>query len=227
MRHPRFMIIGAGIALAWGSVRAEEVKIIANPSVKASEITVRDLKGIFLRERNSLSDGTHVEPVLEKRGPAHETFVKQYLDESGDQLAKHYQGLVFSGMGSMPKAVGSDEEMVAYVASTKGAIGYVSAETTTTGVKGLEVVNRLNQSERRLLTRVVPGYPTALRARAIGGIVRLKIAVEANGDVQDVEVLGGNPILGEFATAAVQKWKYAAASSRTTMEVSIPFDPQH
>ena len=39
----------------------------------------------------------------------------------------------------MPKTVAVDAEVVAYVAKTKGAIGYVSAEASTTGVKVLDV----------------------------------------------------------------------------------------
>jgi ABC-type phosphate transport system substrate-binding protein len=46
---------------------------------------------------------------------------------------------VFSGKGLMPKAVASDSDVAAYVAKTKGAIGYVSADADTNGVKTLEV----------------------------------------------------------------------------------------
>ncbi len=37
----------------------------------------------------------------------------------------------------MPKELDSDAEVVAYVIRTRGAIGYVSAETSTEGVKTL------------------------------------------------------------------------------------------
>jgi ABC-type phosphate transport system substrate-binding protein len=40
----------------------------------------------------------------------------------------------------MPKTVGSDDEVVAYVAKTKGAIGYVSSSASAAGVKTLEVI---------------------------------------------------------------------------------------
>jgi ABC-type phosphate transport system substrate-binding protein len=39
----------------------------------------------------------------------------------------------------MPKTVGSDAEMVAYVAKTKGAIGYVGGDASAEGVKTLQV----------------------------------------------------------------------------------------
>src|SRR5580765_4576343 len=123
MKHPRLKIaiMTAGVAMlasisAWG----ESVKIIVNNGVQVDQISVRDLKSVFLREKNSLSDGTHLEPVLERSGAAHEAFLKLYLKQNNDELLRYYQSLVFTGKGSMPKAVGSDQEAVAYVAKTKG-----------------------------------------------------------------------------------------------------------
>jgi hypothetical protein len=38
-------------------------------------------------------------------------------------------------------------------------------------------------------------------------------------------VLGGNPILAENAAATVKKWKYAAAATQTTEDISLSFSP--
>ena len=121
------------------SARAADIKIIANAGVNASTISAEDLKGVFLATKSSLSDGSRVEPVLEKAGAAHEAFVKAYLGKTDAALQTYYRSLVFSGKGSMPKELASDAEMVAYVAKTKGAIGYVSSGTSTAGVKVLEI----------------------------------------------------------------------------------------
>jgi TonB family protein len=212
------------VVLSSLAARADSVKIIANSAVQANEISVHEIKGVYLRERSSLNDGTHVEPVLARGGIAHETFVKLYLKQNSDELQRYYQTLVFSGKGSMPKAVGSDADVVAYVTKTKGAIGYVNAETNTPGVKTLAVINALSGSERPVVTYVAPEYPPVLRQQRIGGIVRLRLIATPKGDVHNVEVIGGNPILGEAAVAAVQRWKFATGSSQTMMEVSIPFE---
>jgi TonB family protein len=115
---------------------------------------------------------------------------------------------------------------VAYVAGTKGAIGYVSAEAGATGVKILAVTDGRSPFERRVITRVEPEYPETLKRLNIGGIVRLQVTVAPKGNVEDVQLLGGNPILGESALAAVKQWVYATAPTRTRIEVSIPFNPQ-
>lgn len=207
------------------SMRAEGVKIIINSSVQANQISVRELKNVYLRERSSLNDGTHVEPVLARGGAAHEAFLKLYLKQNNDELQRYYQSLVFSGKGSMPKALPTEADVVTYVAKTRGAIGYVGAETNAPGVKTLAVIDTLNSPERQVVTYVAPEYPPLLRQQGIGGIVRLRLAVTAKGDVGKAEVIGGNPILGEVAVAAVQRWRFVAASSQTVMEVTIPFDP--
>jgi len=80
-----------------------------------------------------------VEPVLEKDGPVHEAFVKEYLGKTDSALQTYYRSLVFTGKASMPKTLGADADVVAYVAKTKGAIGYVSSGANTVGVKILEV----------------------------------------------------------------------------------------
>jgi TonB family protein len=124
----------------------------------------------------------------------------------------------------MPKALHTDEEVVAYVARTRGAIGYVRASATLDGVKTLAVYQAENDGARRLISRVEPVYPAILQNNHISGTVRLKVTIASNGAVEDVELLGGNPILGEAAMAAIRKWIYAAGRSRTEIEVNIPFD---
>jgi len=117
---------------------AGEVKIIVNSSVNVESISATELKGIFLATSTSL-DGSHVVPVLEKGGPAHEAFLKEYIGKTDAALQTYYRSLVFTGKASMPKMLAADEEVVAYVAKTKGAIGYVGAATNAEGVKTLEV----------------------------------------------------------------------------------------
>jgi TonB family protein len=201
------------------------VKIIANPSVKADAISAAELKSVFLEEKSSLRDGSHVEPVLARGGAAHETFIREYLGQSDSDLQTYYRTLVFTGRGSMPKEISSDSEIAAYVARTRGAIGYVNPETSTAGVKTLAVLAVENDGTRRLITRVEPVYPRELQSKNIGGTVRLRVTIAPNGSVESAEVLGGNPILGESAAAAVKRWVYAAGPSRTKTEIVVPFDP--
>ena len=225
MKCLKILLVAAGLLIcAPVHSLARDVKVIANSSVKADTISAADLKRVFLEEKNSLEDGIHVEPVLRKNGPVHAAFLQEYLGISEDDLQSYYQTLLFTGRGSMPKALGSDAEVVAYVARTRGAIGYVSSAASVEGVKTLAIWAPSSSAERKLITRVEPDYPETLKRLNIGGTVRLQVSISAKGNVEDVELLGGNPILGESAAAAVKQWVYAAGRSRTIAEVSILFD---
>ena len=137
---PRVCAIAAILCLFGAQIaHAADLKIIANPNVGASSVSVDELKGVYLATKTSLSDGSHVEPVLQKEGPIHEAFLKEFVGKAGTALETYYRSLVFTGKAAMPRTIGSDADMVAYVAKTKGAIGYVSAGAASAGVKTLEV----------------------------------------------------------------------------------------
>ena len=132
-------VASAMLACSGISAFAADLKIIANPDVKVDSVSAEDLKAIFLLNKSSLSDGSHVQPVIEKGGVAHEAFLKEYVGKTDSALQNYYRSLVFTGKGTMPKTCGSDIEVTACVSKTKGAIGYVGADAPTNGVKTLAV----------------------------------------------------------------------------------------
>ena len=138
MKHPHCFLVAA---LTFGvcAVNAADFKVIGNPGIKLTEISANDLKDIFLATKSSLSDGTHVEPVWEKSGPTHEAFLKEYVGKSDAAVGTYFRSLVFTGKASMPKSVATDADVVAYVAKTKGAIGYVASGTSIGDAKVMEI----------------------------------------------------------------------------------------
>jgi len=78
---------------------------------------------------------------------------------------------------------------------------------------------------RKILKKALVSYPSILRSKGIGGVVRLRVFVKPDGSVRDAEVLGGNPILAESAQKSVMQWKFSPASSETAVELSVTFDP--
>lgn len=216
-------ILTGFVILATLKVFAGDVKVIANPSVRAESISSIELKRVFLLQSRTLKNGSNITPVLQRSGPAHEAFLQQYLDRSSDEIRIYYQGLVFTGKGSFPRQFNSDAEVVAYIARTPGAIGYVSGAASTQGVDVLSVMPEKRGQERALLKRVEPEYPQTLQNLRIGGTVRLELTIAPNGSVENVETLGGNPILAEVAAKAAIQWVYAPAPSRSKCQVTISF----
>jgi ABC-type phosphate transport system substrate-binding protein len=137
--RPLCCVLLAAVSICAATAAGADVKIIASAGVGASSVSIDELKAVFLGTRATLGDGSHVEPVLLKSGPAHEAFLKEYLGKSAAALETYYRSLVFSGKGSMPKMFASEEEVVAYVEKSKGAIGYVGAATASASAKVLAV----------------------------------------------------------------------------------------
>jgi len=79
--------------------------------------------------------------------------------------------------------------------------------------------------ERKVLSRVDPDYPVALKRLYIGGVVRVEVVVAPGGSVRSLKLLGGSPILGQSSMKAIKQWKYAPAVADETLTVKIEFDP--
>jgi len=118
---------------------ASDLVVIANPEMEISQISAGDLRAIFLGTKTSFKDARAVWPVLKKPGPQLADFCLQYLGKTEAGLLIYYRSLVFTGKWSMPVTLNSDAEVVAYVAKSRGAIGFVSDASNLMGVKTLKV----------------------------------------------------------------------------------------
>jgi len=128
-----------GVLLAGTMARAQEVVVVANSSVKASAVGSDELRDVFTGDKSSLKDGSKVTPVTLKGGAVHDAFLKQYVGKNDVAFRTAWRSLVFTGQGSMPKTLEAESAVVDYVASTPGAIGYISKDTAHDKVKTLAV----------------------------------------------------------------------------------------
>lgn len=126
-------------AILFSSAGYGQVVVIANPSVTADSISKSDLRNVFTGATTKLKDGSKVRPVLLKQGPTHAAFVTGDLSLSEVALLVCWRGLVFSGQGVMPKIFESETAMVAFIAETPGAIGYINPSTPHADVKILSL----------------------------------------------------------------------------------------
>jgi outer membrane biosynthesis protein TonB len=83
-----------------------------------------------------------------------------------------------------------------------------------------------DKSHRKVLVRVEPDYPFVLRNGHFEGQVRLEATVLPNGNVSKVEPKGGNPMLIQYASQAVMRWKYVPGPAQTVEEAVFVFNPK-
>jgi ABC-type phosphate transport system substrate-binding protein len=135
----RISMMLLGVLLLLPAQARAQVVVIANPSVAATEISRAELRDIFTGASSSLRRGIAVTPVLQKQGPVQDEFLDRYIGRSDSALRAGWRSILFSGQGVMPKTLDSDAAVVAYVARTPGAIGYVDKSSSHDGVKVLAV----------------------------------------------------------------------------------------
>ncbi len=116
-----------------------QVIVIANPGVKASEISKSDLRDVFTGNATSLPGGGNVVPILLKAGTVHEEFLQVYIGKNDTAYRAGWRSLVFSGQASMPKSMDGDAAVVEFVGHNAGALGYIGKATPHDGVKVLSI----------------------------------------------------------------------------------------
>ena len=79
--------------------------------------------------------------------------------------------------------------------------------------------------DRKVKQKVNPGYPELARHTNISGTVKLEATISPSGQVKNVKVLGGHPLLAGAAEDALRKWKYEPGSGETTAVVEFHFNP--
>jgi TonB family protein len=89
---------------------------------------------------------------------------------------------------------------------------------------GLSAAQEVSFNRKAVKMVAVP-YPSILKSKGIGGTVKLRVQVSANGTVKDVQVLGGNAILSDCSVKAVKQWVFVASEKEESIEVSVAFDP--
>ncbi len=121
------------------TVQAGGLTVIANKGVSVSSLSRAQVQNIFLGKDVIWPDGKKMNPAVLKSGGTHESFLSDLLGKSAAQFDTFWKQAIFTGKGRPPKTVGSEAEMVQYVAATEGAVGYIDADTAHADVKVISV----------------------------------------------------------------------------------------
>ena len=126
-----FVLITAAVSPPSPALSAEiEFRIIVHPDVSGTHLPREDLSAIFLRDEDRWSDGQPVRPVDQSlRSPVRAAFTEEVLARQIDGIEAFWARKIGQGI-TPPMVKPSDEDVIAYVSETRGAIGYVSVETS-------------------------------------------------------------------------------------------------
>lgn len=130
-----FVLCGASTPPAYADER-----LIAHPDVSTSAITLNTTRLIFSMQLGRWPDGTPVRVfVLPDDSDVHRSFSKDLLRLYPRQLRRVWDRQLYSGTGQAPETVADLQAMRRRVASTPGAIGYLSDEMIDESVHVLTI----------------------------------------------------------------------------------------
>ncbi|MBI5918418.1 MAG: hypothetical protein HY849_03460 [Nitrosomonadales bacterium] len=116
------------------------VEVIANGSVAERQVTVSTARAMFAMRQTQWADGSPVRVfILPDHHPLHSGLCKEVLSIYPYQLRQSWDRLVYSGTGQAPVEVATEEEMIARVAATPGAIGYIRKVNNNESVRTITV----------------------------------------------------------------------------------------
>jgi ABC-type phosphate transport system substrate-binding protein len=129
---PKLML--CALLLASGSCMAD-IAVIVHPS-NANSLEALDISRIFLGKAKSYPDGAQAVPVAQSDATgASDEFNTKVLTKSSSQLQAYWSKLVFTGKGTPPKEVDSDQEMLELIQANPSLIGYVQSTSVNESVR--------------------------------------------------------------------------------------------
>jgi ABC-type phosphate transport system substrate-binding protein len=124
--------------LSCRDIRAAE--IIVNPSAPQVDYTLDDVRAIFTSKRGQWPNGKPIRVfTLSDSHPTHKAFVKTVLFLLPHQLRRIWDRNTFSGTGSAPTEVSSEQEMLEKIATTPNSIGYLNSVPSNEKIRLLKV----------------------------------------------------------------------------------------
>lgn len=139
MKFYNYMILAFMLILT--SQGFAQIAVVANKSVPVNEIKIKSLDDIYSLRVKAWNNGKAIVPITlkadnEETQKFFGAFGKTFLE-----MKKFWMRQQLTGEGQPPEGVGSDDDVISKVASTPGAIGFVSKDKVTDKVKVLFTIN--------------------------------------------------------------------------------------
>ena len=144
MRFFLACLLGATLLPQTGISSEVPYTVVVSSASPLTRVSRRDLAKIFLRKSVRWQDGREAQPVDQSvRSQVRAAFTRDVLKVEGlgqiSAVETYWRQEVYSGRNTPPPVKPSDSDVVAYVVSNVGAVGYVSSQAPFEGVKPVAV----------------------------------------------------------------------------------------
>lgn len=129
------LVVAAALIMSVSAAQADVVVVVSAKS-PAAKLTKEQVADIFLGRSNSLPGAGQAVPLDQAAGsPVRDEFYSKVAGQTAAQVKTLWAKLSFSGKGTPPKALGSDDEVKAQLAANPNAIAYMDKSKVDASVK--------------------------------------------------------------------------------------------
>ncbi len=134
------MLMMAVLIFAASVAHADEIVLVVNPANALSEMTLKDVKKIYLGKSKFFPGGGKVIAADQpEKSMIRKVFYEVMIDKSAAKLKAYWSKRIFTGKGTPPIIKKDDEAMLAWVAEQPLALGYVYRKSVNDSVKVLNL----------------------------------------------------------------------------------------
>jgi len=127
MKTPlRSLACAAVVWFAAVSTLRADPALLGNKGLTGQTLDADSIKAVLLGKKATLGD-TRVVIVIIKGSDTQDSFLKDHVGMTTDQFNTYWRRLYMTGGGSAPKNVDSEDEAIAILAATPGAIAVVDS----------------------------------------------------------------------------------------------------
>ena len=150
---PLLVLAALGRSPALGAARiVTPFAVVVAHGTADAHLSTRAVALIFRVKQTHWADGTRVEPVnLPVSSALRQAFSQCILGEAPQSMESYWREMYFHGV-LPPHVVDSEQAVLLFVASTPGAIGYVSSCPTDASVDVLFTIGDLPSCPKRTAT---------------------------------------------------------------------------
>ena len=135
-----FILVVLATFTTWGFAAQENYVVVVHPSNPEATMSKGQISNLLLKKSSRWDSDLTAEPIdLDARSPIREAVSRDIHGRSVNSIKSYWQRQIFSGRSVPPPEAQSEAEVIAWVRSHPGGIGYVSSSASLDGVKTLSV----------------------------------------------------------------------------------------
>lgn len=127
----RLLVLALWLILGAQAFADESIVVIANRYAPSEKINTDQAAQYFLKKQQVWPNGVQIQPVDMKEGSAlRDKFYTKVTGRGPAQMRSYWARQAFTGMSLPPKEMSTEEAVLRFVETTRGAVGYVSRKNS-------------------------------------------------------------------------------------------------